>query len=98
MTDVPIGGGDELHVMPLLRPLHGDTRAAVFRVVRMRAENDDSELTVVSSLGGGSRARASQSHTRVRAGDVPDNKAQGPSGQEGQCGKSNSRFHADCFL
>ena len=63
MTDIAVGDGDQLHVMPELRPLCRRAARPVLRVVRVRAEHADAQFAVI---GGG--MNRNQRHAR----DAPE--------------------------
>jgi hypothetical protein len=53
VSDIAIGGGDQLDVMSGLGPFHRDAGAAIFGVIGMRAENNDPQFAVAALRRGG---------------------------------------------
>jgi len=69
VTDIAVGGGDQLDVMSQTGPLHGDAAGAVFGIVGVCAEDDNAELSVSGRLSLGGRGRGRRSGCMVEAVD-----------------------------
>ena len=94
VTDIAIGRRNQLDVVPHFCPLHGHTRAAVLRIVGVRAKDDNPQLAVNRRLRG--RGRFGQGDPRaplVHRG--PQHDSQTASHHQGPSRKSHSPFHVD---
>ncbi len=70
VTDVAVGGGDELHLVAGRGPQRCDARGLEFGVVGVRPEGDDAKLTRRGRLGRGDRDAERQDSTGREGGGV----------------------------
>src|SRR5690242_17641840 len=90
MTDVAVRGRDQLHVMPLFRPLHRHAGGAILRIVRMSTEHDDAQFAVAGLLG---RSGLGEGNPRLSIAYCADDESQSASRENGQHRNFRSRTH-----